>query len=46
MQGLLRGVMSLVSNQGSLVVFPNAILKDLVETAKRTSHRLGWQPDQ
>jgi DNA-binding IclR family transcriptional regulator len=46
MQGLLRGVMSLVSNQGSLVVFPNAVLKDLVETAKRTSHRLGWQPDQ
>ena len=46
MQGLLRGAMSLVSNQASLVEFPNAILSDLVETAKRTSQRLGWQPDQ
>lgn len=46
MQGLLRGAMSLVSNQASLVDFPNSILTDLVETAKRTSHRLGWQPDR
>ena len=46
MQGLLRGAMSLVSNQASLVEFPNAILEDLIETAKRTSQRLGWQPDR
>jgi DNA-binding IclR family transcriptional regulator len=42
-QGALRAVMSLVSNQASLVSFPNPALDDLVTTAKRTSQRLGWQ---
>lgn len=46
MQGLLRGAMSLVSNQASLVQFPNAVLEDLMETARRTSQRLGWQPER
>lgn len=46
MQGLLRGAMSLVSNQASLVEFPNTTLTDLVETARRASQRLGWQPDR
>lgn len=41
-QGKLRAAMSLVSNQASLVKFPNTTLDDLVETAKRTSQRLGW----
>ena len=41
-QGELRASMSLVSNQGSLVRFPNAVLDDLKETAKRISQRLGW----
>ena len=41
-QGKLRATMSLVSNQASLVKFPNATLDDLVETTKRTSQRLGW----
>ena len=44
-QGALRAVMSLVSNQASLVSFPNPVLDDLITTAKRTSQRLGWQAD-
>lgn len=44
MQGALRAAMSLVSNQASLVKFPNPILDDLVATARRASERLGWQP--
>jgi DNA-binding IclR family transcriptional regulator len=42
-QGNLRAAMSLVSNQPSLVDFPNPIMDDLRDTAKRVSHRLGWQ---
>ncbi|MGE3987296.1 IclR family transcriptional regulator [Pseudorhodoplanes sp.] len=42
-QGSLRAAMSLVSNQPSLVDFPNPIMDDLRDTAKRVSHRLGWQ---
>jgi DNA-binding IclR family transcriptional regulator len=42
-QGNLRAVMSLVSNQPSLVDFPNPVADDLRDTAKRVSHRLGWQ---
>jgi DNA-binding IclR family transcriptional regulator len=41
-QGELCASMSLVSNQASLVSFPNAVLDDLKETASRISHRLGW----
>jgi DNA-binding IclR family transcriptional regulator len=41
-QGELRASMSLVSNQASLVHFPNSILDDLNETARRISQRLGW----
>lgn len=41
-QGKLRASLSLVSNQASLVKFPNSIRDDLIETAKRTSQRLGW----
>jgi len=41
-QGKLRAAMSLVSNQASLVKIPNRTLDDLIETAKRTSQRLGW----
>lgn len=41
-QGGLRAAMSLVSNQSSLVQFPNSILDDLIDTARRTSKRLGW----
>jgi DNA-binding IclR family transcriptional regulator len=41
-QGELRAAMSLVSNQASLVQFPNTILSDLVETGRRVSRRLGW----
>jgi DNA-binding IclR family transcriptional regulator len=44
MQGTLRAAMSLVSNQASLIKFPNPILDDLLATAKRASQRLGWQP--
>jgi DNA-binding IclR family transcriptional regulator len=44
MQGTLRAAMSLVSNQASLVRFPNAVLDDLLATAKRASQRMGWQP--
>jgi DNA-binding IclR family transcriptional regulator len=40
-QGELCASMSLVSNQASLVRFPNAVLDDLKETASRISHRLG-----
>jgi DNA-binding IclR family transcriptional regulator len=46
MQSLLRGAMSLVSDQVSLVEFPNAVLEGLIDTAKRTSQRPGWRPDQ
>jgi DNA-binding IclR family transcriptional regulator len=41
-QGDLRAAMSLVSNEASLVRFPNAVLDDLVATASRISKRLGW----
>lgn len=41
-QGDLRAAMSLVSNQASLVQFPNDVLDDLVATATRISKRLGW----
>lgn len=44
MQGALRAAMSLVSNQASLVKFPNSVVDDLLATAKRASQRLGWQP--
>jgi DNA-binding IclR family transcriptional regulator len=44
-QGGVRAVMSLVSNQASLVKFPNTVLDDLIATARRTSQRLGWQSD-
>jgi DNA-binding IclR family transcriptional regulator len=43
-QGEMRAAMSLVSNQSTLVKFPNPILADLLSTAKRISQRLGWQP--
>jgi DNA-binding IclR family transcriptional regulator len=42
-QGNLRAAMSLVSNQPSLVDFPNPIMDDLRNTAKHVSQRLGWQ---
>jgi DNA-binding IclR family transcriptional regulator len=42
-QGELRAAMSLVSNQPSLVKFPNPVMDDLRETAARVSQRLGWQ---
>jgi len=45
MQGRLRAVISLVSNQASLVKFPNSALGDLIATARRASKRLGWQPE-
>jgi len=38
----LQATISLVSNQPSLVKFPNPVLDDLKETAKRISRRLGW----
>lgn len=41
-QGDLRAAMSLVSNQASLVQFPNKISDDLIATATRISKRLGW----
>jgi len=41
-QGSIRAAMSLVSNQASLVQFPNETLDDLVETGRRISRRLGW----
>ena len=43
-QGVLQAAMSLVSNQASLVKFPNSVVDDLLATAKRASQRLGWQP--
>ena len=43
MQGALRAAMSLVSNQASLVKFPNPVVDDLLATAKPASQRLGWQ---
>jgi DNA-binding IclR family transcriptional regulator len=41
-QGELQATISLVSNQPSLVKFPNPILDDLKATGKRISQRLGW----
>jgi DNA-binding IclR family transcriptional regulator len=41
-QGELQATISLVSNQPSLVKFPNPALDDLRATGKRISHRLGW----
>jgi DNA-binding IclR family transcriptional regulator len=41
-QGELQATISLVSNQPSLVQFPNPILDDLKATGKRISCRLGW----
>jgi DNA-binding IclR family transcriptional regulator len=41
-QGDLRAAMSLVSNEASLVRFPNRVADDLLETATRISKRLGW----
>jgi DNA-binding IclR family transcriptional regulator len=41
-QGQLCAAMSLVSNEASLVQFPNPVLDDLVATASRISRRLGW----
>ncbi len=41
-QGDVRAAMSLVSNQASLVQFPNKVLDDLVATAARISKRIGW----
>ena len=41
-QGQLIASISLVSNQASLVQFPNPVLDDLLATGKRISHRLGW----
>jgi DNA-binding IclR family transcriptional regulator len=43
-QGKLLAAMSLVSNQASLVRFPNATLDDILKTAGRISQRLGWIP--
>jgi DNA-binding IclR family transcriptional regulator len=42
-QGELRAAVSLVSNQPSLVTFPNPVIDDLRATARRISQRLGWQ---
>jgi DNA-binding IclR family transcriptional regulator len=41
-QGELQATISLVSNQASLVQFPNPVLDDLRATGKRISYRLGW----
>jgi len=41
-QGQLQAAISLVSNQASLVQFPNPVLDDLKSTANRVSQRLGW----
>jgi DNA-binding IclR family transcriptional regulator len=41
-QGELQATISLVSNQASLVQFPNPVLDDLKATGKRISYRLGW----
>jgi len=41
-QDQLVATISLVSNQASLVKFPNPVLDDLIETGRRISHRLGW----
>lgn len=41
-QGQLQAAISLVSNQASLVQFPNPVLDDLKATANRISQRLGW----
>jgi len=41
-QGELQATISLVSNQASLVQFPNPVLDDLKATGIRISRRLGW----
>lgn len=41
-QGQLLATISLVSNQASLVQFPNPVLDDLLATGRRISQRLGW----
>jgi DNA-binding IclR family transcriptional regulator len=41
-QGQILATISLVSNQASLVQFPNSVVDDLKATGKRVSHRLGW----
>jgi len=41
-QAQLLATMSLVSNQASLVQFPNPVLDDLLATGVRISQRLGW----
>jgi DNA-binding IclR family transcriptional regulator len=41
-QGQILATISLVSNQPSLVRFPNPTLDDLLATGKRISYRLGW----
>ena len=41
LQGSLRAALSLVSNQASLVRFPNKTLDDILETGQRISRRLG-----
>jgi DNA-binding IclR family transcriptional regulator len=41
-QGEVQATISLVSNQASLVQFPNSVLDDLKATGKRISYRLGW----
>lgn len=41
-QEQLLATISLVSNQASLVKFPNPVLDDLKDTGQRISHRLGW----
>jgi DNA-binding IclR family transcriptional regulator len=43
-QGGVQAAISLVSNQASLVQFPNPILDDLKATGARISNRLGWSP--
>jgi DNA-binding IclR family transcriptional regulator len=45
-QGELQATISLVSNQTSLVQFPNPVLDDLRATGKRISHRLGWSDEK
>ncbi|MBV9172856.1 MAG: hypothetical protein JOZ81_22540, partial [Chloroflexi bacterium] len=42
-QGELQAAISLVSNQASLVQFPNPVLDDLIQTGKQISFRLGWE---
>lgn len=44
LQGEVQAAISLVSNQASLVQFPNSIVDDLKATGVRISNRLGWSP--